>query len=733
MPVTLPIIARNEALFLPACLASIKDAVDEIIVLDTGSTDATPQIAAQAGAKVAHFPWCDDFAAARNRALEEATGDWILILDADERLAPHAAAALREATARDDIDFGYLPIHHATAIDADPADVISGKASLGPPTLVPRLFRRTPGLRWEGIIHEAVPYSWFAGRADRGILVHADIIHLGGIQSVRDERGKEERNLRLLRRWVQAEPGTPRAWCYLGHHLARVGDLDGAVRASEQLWEALAVALASGGPLPGIVSPTTLRAKLFFNLGQTDRAIQALRQARQWAEGRPALLDCLEHPNLVFLDAYAHEMLALRAPSPQQRQAELEAAVQRYGEALSLDGGLYPEAIDDGFTGWLAALRLGTAAVQLGRWSLAKAHFELALAAAPDPTDATIGIAEAHIGLGDFGTAASSLRALSDDPEQPDASILQAVALRALCRVEELDALLAKLSDCEPSDLAAPHRFDHLSALRAEQRDRTPPFVFIGGAGRSGTTLFRVMLHAHPRFHCGPEAKLVPILAELRTSWDRMMGPDLLEAGVTARLLDDSVRAFLATLLSGLGPEGIRIAEKTPHNALHFGYLARLFPSARFIHVVRDGRAVAASLVRQTWVDPTGEPAWFCQDLESAASYWQGVVGEARKQAAQALGRVLEVRYEELVTDPETLMRRVLDFLGEPWDDVGLQPERSDALLPVRESSSRAVGEPIHDRAVDRWRERLTTEEIRTVERVAGAALEELGYPGELS
>ena len=90
---------------------------------------------------------------------------------------------------RDDIDFGYLPIHHATAIDADPADVISGKASLGPPTLVPRLFRRTPDLRWEGIIHESVPYSWFVDRADRGLLVHADIIHLGGIQSVRDERG----------------------------------------------------------------------------------------------------------------------------------------------------------------------------------------------------------------------------------------------------------------------------------------------------------------------------------------------------------------------------------------------------------------------------------------------------------------------------------------------------------------------------------------------------------------
>ena len=86
--ISLCLIARDEERFLPGCLASVSGVVDEIVLADTGSTDRTVEIARAAGATVVHHAWDEDFSAARNAALAAATGDWILLLDADERLAP---------------------------------------------------------------------------------------------------------------------------------------------------------------------------------------------------------------------------------------------------------------------------------------------------------------------------------------------------------------------------------------------------------------------------------------------------------------------------------------------------------------------------------------------------------------------------------------------------------------------------------------------------------------------
>ncbi len=83
---SLCMIVQNEAAFLPGCLASVTELVDEIVIADTGSTDNTVEIATKAGAKVIPIEWQDDFAAARNQALAQVTGDWVLVLDADETL-----------------------------------------------------------------------------------------------------------------------------------------------------------------------------------------------------------------------------------------------------------------------------------------------------------------------------------------------------------------------------------------------------------------------------------------------------------------------------------------------------------------------------------------------------------------------------------------------------------------------------------------------------------------------
>src|SRR5438094_930042 len=93
--VSLTMIVKNEEANLPDCLASASGLFDEIIIVDTGSSDRTKAVAAQFRAKVFDFPWIDDFAAARNEALRHATGDWVFWLDADDRIAGSEKPKLR--------------------------------------------------------------------------------------------------------------------------------------------------------------------------------------------------------------------------------------------------------------------------------------------------------------------------------------------------------------------------------------------------------------------------------------------------------------------------------------------------------------------------------------------------------------------------------------------------------------------------------------------------------------
>jgi cellulose synthase/poly-beta-1,6-N-acetylglucosamine synthase-like glycosyltransferase len=103
-------IVKNEQRFLGQCLASVKDIADELIVIDTGSTDRTIEIAREHGAQVGHFEWCNDFAAARNASIAPATGDWILFLDGDEELSPAEKQTLPALLASNNTALIRLPL-----------------------------------------------------------------------------------------------------------------------------------------------------------------------------------------------------------------------------------------------------------------------------------------------------------------------------------------------------------------------------------------------------------------------------------------------------------------------------------------------------------------------------------------------------------------------------------------------------------------------------------------------
>ncbi|MBH8576825.1 tetratricopeptide repeat protein [Nostocaceae cyanobacterium CENA369] len=139
-------IVKNEEAALPKCLSSVKNVVDEAIVLDTGSSDRTPHIAKQFGAKVHHFQWCNDFSAARNAALKYVTGDWILVLDADETLTPNIVPQIGAVMQSEE----YLLMNLIRQ---------EVGAAQSPYSLVSRLFRNHPDIRFERPYHALVDDS----------------------------------------------------------------------------------------------------------------------------------------------------------------------------------------------------------------------------------------------------------------------------------------------------------------------------------------------------------------------------------------------------------------------------------------------------------------------------------------------------------------------------------------------------------------------------------------------
>lgn len=195
--ISLCMIVRDEAALLPGFLQAVDGLWDELCVADTGSTDETCRILEQAGARLSHFPWIDDFAAARNASLALATGDWVLYLDPDETPSPTLIAAIR-------------------ALDGDPTAgaatvLMRNRRETGDytETRLLRLFRRRPGIRFEHAIHESVNPTVNAmlaaeNRALRHLPGHVD--HVGYTAHWMQQRQKRQRDQAILETALTQRP-----------------------------------------------------------------------------------------------------------------------------------------------------------------------------------------------------------------------------------------------------------------------------------------------------------------------------------------------------------------------------------------------------------------------------------------------------------------------------------------------------------------------------------------------
>ena len=239
----LVMIARNEARCIERCLNSVRAHVDSMLVLDTGSTDDTTGIAQRAGARVARFDWCDDFAAARNAALQLADADWSLVLDADEWLV-EGAHALRELRGSTPSSVGVIRVDNLFGADESAASCSVSWLS----RVLPR------GARYRGRVHEQPDAAWPRRRLD------LTVRHDGYLDA--PMRGKRGRNDALLRLAIAERPDD----LYLHYQLGKDLELRGLYAEALPNYQR-----AHAGAAPGEPWRHDLLLRLLFTLKKLAR------------------------------------------------------------------------------------------------------------------------------------------------------------------------------------------------------------------------------------------------------------------------------------------------------------------------------------------------------------------------------------------------------------------------------------------------------------------------------
>jgi len=214
------LIVKNESLLLSRCLESLRSFVDEIIVVDTGSTDNTIEIAHSHGAQVKYFTWIDDFSAARNESLRHARGDWILYIDADEVIDSVNAGKIRRVITQKDI----MGATVRQCIPQQAENIVTAFY-----IEYCRLFRHHPAIRFEGAIHEQILPS--IERIGGKVLRTDIVIHHWAYAATEDKkRCRAERNLRYLLAEVKRVPDDPFVHFNLGMTYRELRQQDMAIR-----------------------------------------------------------------------------------------------------------------------------------------------------------------------------------------------------------------------------------------------------------------------------------------------------------------------------------------------------------------------------------------------------------------------------------------------------------------------------------------------------------------------
>jgi len=255
--------------------------------------------------------------------------------------------------------------------------------------------------------------------------------------------------------------------------------------------------------------------------------------------------------------------------------------------------------------------------------------------------------------------------------------------------------------------------------------------IFVGGMFKSGTSLLRAMLGQHSAIASGLETYWFDWDwsqrdgAELRHTLERLAGYFDIGAGTVIALAKSapSPEAFLTTLMDEVArKEGKpRWAEKTPGNIAHADRIWAAWPDAKIVHIVRDPRDVFASLVEaKKWDSP-----------EEFADRWVSTIGRGLRLKGEinpSARSYLAIRYEDLIAAPEQTMRRVIEFIGEPWEAAVAQfSGRQEDFDKVLEATGKAsttlerLKEPLSAERVGIWPQVLTQKQLTEIKRAINA------------
>ena len=339
---SLSMIVRDEATRIEACLRSVQDFVDEMVVVDTGSTDETVALAQACGARVEHLEWPGDFAPARNAALEHVKGDWVLVLDADEQLRTEAIPKLKALMAQPDVLVINLLRHELGA-------------AMAPYSNVSRLFRRHPRIQWSKPYHSMIDESVAALMRDEpqwriANCAEPALLHDGYRPELLSGTDKAERLRQSMERWLEEQPGDPYACAKLGALEVSEGNRDRGIKLLRHGLETL----------PSGEEFIAERYELLLNLGialaadDRDAALRCYREALELPlETRLSLGARLNLAALLMQQNQLEEAIQLtttacqRAPEValawynlglmERRRGDLLAAIKAYERSIGLD------------------------------------------------------------------------------------------------------------------------------------------------------------------------------------------------------------------------------------------------------------------------------------------------------------------------------------------------------------------------------------------------------------
>ena len=271
-------IVRDEQDFLPGCLESVRDIVDEIIIVDTGSSDRTKEIAAESGALVFDFKWNDDFSAARNFSLSRATCNWILVLDADELVSEDGKKEILKLIntplfcLKDVVGFKldqrtyFLKGGASAVVTTDDTALSKNYGSYKSSKLV-RLFKNNPSIRFKNKVHELVEHSI---RSVGGEIVETSIVLHHFSQTRKDRlRSKKEDYTDMLWKQLEKEPDNPRYNKQVADAFMGKGKYDLALKYFTR-------ALKSDPKYPGILADL---GRVYLKLNDVKKAMKLFNMA----------------------------------------------------------------------------------------------------------------------------------------------------------------------------------------------------------------------------------------------------------------------------------------------------------------------------------------------------------------------------------------------------------------------------------------------------------------------